>query len=62
VTTQLFEDITLPLGGVIAIYVALLAEAIQLGSAVPPVSYTVVKAPVVAQELALQARIAGLEV
>ena len=51
---------TLPAVGAISIFVLESLRVIQPGRAVPPVKVTVVKAPVVAQLLAVHERIAGL--
>ena len=61
-TTHGFDVLTVPEVGAIESSVLLFAVVIQDGSAESSVSTTVVKEPVVAHELAEQARIAGLDV
>ncbi len=61
-TTHGFDDLTVPEVGAIESSVLLLAVVIQDGKAESSAITTDVKDPVVAHELALQARIAGLEV
>ena len=61
-TTHGFDDLTVPVVGAIESSVLLFAVVIQDGSDESSVNTTDVKEPVVAHELAEQARIAGLDV